>query len=88
MVPIAVTSAQPPSAAAALAEGTTFQTVLNDTRRAIAHRYLSEGHLSVAEIAFLLGYGEPSSFYRAFHAWTGRTPLDARAELGTRWHRP
>ncbi len=54
-------------------EGTTFQTVLNDTRRAIAHRYLSEGHLSVAEIAFLLGYGEPSSFYRAFHAWTGRT---------------
>lgn len=63
-------------------EGTTFQTVLNDTRRSIAHRYLSEGHLSVAEIAFLLGYDEPSSFYRAFHAWTGRTPLDARAELG------
>lgn len=63
-------------------EGTNFQTVLNDTRRSIAHRYLSEGNLSVAEIAFLLGYDEPSSFYRAFHAWTGRTPLAARAELG------
>ena len=34
---------------------------------------------SSAEISFLLGYEDPNSFFRAFHAWTGQTPERARA---------
>ncbi len=60
------------------AEGTRFQVVLNDTRAALARHYLREGHLTITEIAFLLGYDEASSFYRAFHAWKGQTPERVR----------
>jgi AraC-like DNA-binding protein len=30
------------------------------------------------EIGFLIGYEEPSSFFRAFREWTGETPQEAR----------
>ena len=33
---------------------------------------------AVNEIAFFLGYSEPSPFYRAFQQWTGMSPLDYR----------
>ena len=33
----------------------------------------------IAEISFLLGFSEPSAFFRAFKRWTGLTPLEARA---------
>jgi len=59
-------------------EGTGFQPVLRETRGSLAEHYLREGRLEVSEIAFLLGYDEPNSFYRAFHTWTGRTPQAAR----------
>jgi AraC-like DNA-binding protein len=36
------------------------------------------GRLSVVEVAFLLGYESPSSFYRAFKRWTGETPSHFR----------
>jgi AraC-like DNA-binding protein len=58
-------------------ENVTFQCVLNETREALAQHYLAQGRLTVAEIAFLLGYEDPSSFYRAFHSWTGQTPQSA-----------
>ena len=60
-------------------EGTTFQGVLDRTRLALAHHYLDRPDVTVAEVAFLLGYDEPSSFYRAFHRWSGVTPQQARA---------
>jgi AraC-like DNA-binding protein len=56
------------------AEGTTYQQVLDETRTDLARHYLQNTALSVAEIAFLLGFSEPNSFYRAFRAWTGTTP--------------
>lgn len=61
------------------AEGTTFQAVLADTRESLARHYLSQAGLTTSEISFLLGYSEPSSFYRAFHDWTGATPEQVRA---------
>lgn len=58
-------------------EGTAFQALREDVRRELAQRYLADG-LSIAEISFLLGFSEPSAFFRAFKRWTGKTPLESR----------
>jgi AraC-like DNA-binding protein len=68
-------------------EGTSFQAVRDEIRRELADRYLGEG-MSLAEISFLLGFSEPSAFFRAFKRWTGRTPLERRAERGRTDLRP
>ena len=60
------------------AEDTTYQAILNETREALARHYLESSVLPAAEISFLLGYADPNSFYRAFHAWTGTTPETLR----------
>jgi len=59
-------------------EGKSFQNVLDATRSDLSIHYLSNDELSVEEISFLLAYRDPNSFYRAFHAWTGMTPMEAR----------
>ncbi|MDT4844907.1 hypothetical protein FQZ97_788770 [compost metagenome] len=61
-------------------EGSSYQQLLNDTRRHLAERHLQEGRLPIAEIAVLLGYSEPSVFFRAFRQWTGLTPGDYRQQ--------
>ena len=61
-------------------EGSSYQQLLNDTRRQLAERYLQEGRLPAAEIALLLGYSEPSVFFRAFRQWTGLTPGEYRTQ--------
>jgi AraC-like DNA-binding protein len=58
-------------------EGTSFQEVREQVRRDLAQRYLDDG-LAIAEISFLLGFSEPSAFFRAFKRWTGETPLAHR----------
>lgn len=60
-------------------EGTSFQKVLDDLREELARHYLSTSNYSNGQIAFLLGYEEPNSFFRAFRAWTGQTPEHIRA---------
>lgn len=59
-------------------EGKSFQNVLDATRSELSAHYLSNDALSVEEISFLLAYRDPNSFYRAFHGWTGMTPMKAR----------
>ncbi len=59
-------------------EGVTFTEVLDETRIALAKRYLAERDLQVSEIAWLLGYAEVSSFTHAFKRWTGKTPRQFR----------
>lgn len=61
-------------------EGANFKHLLEDTRRAMALNYLQNSEMSVQEIAFLLGFRDPSSFFRAFRAWTGQTPMSLRHE--------
>jgi AraC-like DNA-binding protein len=63
------------------AEGTTFGAVLQETRHGLAMHYLRSTGITSTEIGFLLGFDETSSFYRAFHAWTGSTPEATRREL-------
>jgi AraC-like DNA-binding protein len=59
-------------------EGIRFQDLVDETRRDLAIHHLREGKLAISEIAFLLGYSEPSVFHRAFRRWTGRTPASFR----------
>ncbi|MEM7094244.1 MAG: AraC family transcriptional regulator ligand-binding domain-containing protein [Actinomycetota bacterium] len=62
-------------------QGTSYQRVLDQTREDLARHYLADPALSAPEISFLLGYEETSSFYRAFHNWTGETPERVRATI-------
>jgi AraC-like DNA-binding protein len=55
-------------------DGTSFAALLEETRQRLAAHYLADPSLPVAEIAFLLGYDEPRSFYRAHRSWSGTTP--------------
>ena len=59
-------------------EGQSYQQLLNDTRQQLAERHLAEARLPATEIALLLGYSEPSVFFRAFRQWTGLTPGEYR----------
>jgi AraC-like DNA-binding protein len=61
-----------------VAEGSSYQRILNQTREALARHYLENTVLPAAEISFLLGFDEPNSFYRAFRGWTGATPDSVR----------
>ena len=65
-------------------EGTSFQELLNETRFEMSEFYLIDGGLSVPEISHLLGFQDTSSFFRAFHTWTGMTPGDYRATAPAR----
>jgi len=61
------------------AEGTTFNGLLDESRRTIAFSYLADRKLAAYEVSFLLGYAEPATFFRAFKRWTGQTPQQYRA---------
>ena len=54
--------------------GHSYQQLLDAVRCDLAQRHLREPHLSITDIAFLLGYSEPSVFVRSFRKWMGQTP--------------
>ena len=56
------------------AEKTTFAAVLADLRHDIAVPLLRDGRLAVSEVAFLTGYEDAGSFYRAFRRRMGLSP--------------
>jgi AraC-like DNA-binding protein len=66
------------------AEGTTFAAVVADVRFALARGYLAAGQISLAEIAFLLGFNDQAAFTRAFRRWSGVTPMQWRRRGGNR----
>ncbi|MFO7180134.1 MAG: AraC family transcriptional regulator [Pseudomonadota bacterium] len=47
--------------------------------RSSATEYLADAKLAVSEVAYLIGYSEPSAFHRTFKRWTGMTPKEMRA---------
>ena len=60
-------------------EGTTFNTIQNETRLDLARQFLTDKHDDMTEIAFLLGFSEVSAFSRAFKRWTGVSPSQFRS---------
>lgn len=55
-------------------QGITFQRLLDEARRELAHHYLLHSPRELNETAYLLGYEDANSFFRAFHHWEGTTP--------------
>ena len=63
-------------------EGTSFRTIQDEVRHQLAVALLGDAGVSIAEVAFFLGYSEPAPFHRSFKRWTGTTPqLHRRAML-------
>ncbi|MDB5987164.1 MAG: AraC family transcriptional regulator [Nevskia sp.] len=58
--------------------GTTFSDLLADFRMILARRLLTRTDERLDHIAYVTGFSEPSSFYRAFKRWTGVTPIQYR----------
>src|SRR5262245_29494392 len=58
--------------------GTSFRSIRDELLRQRAKELLSEPRVPIAEVSYLLGYSEPSSFHRAFRRWTGFTPAEWR----------
>lgn len=61
------------------AEGTTFRTLVDEVREALADELLTSAGLTVEETAHRLGYAEPAAFIHAFRRWKGTTPGAWRA---------
>ena len=59
-------------------EGSSFSELLDELRRNLASSLLRKPDLGIHEVAFLLGYSEPSAFYRAFRRWQDTSPSDFR----------
>jgi AraC-like DNA-binding protein len=62
-------------------EGHSFQSVVDTARKDLAQRLLAETDYSLAEVAFLTGFSEQSSFTRAFRRWAGQTPRSYRLSV-------
>lgn len=59
--------------------GTTFRDLVDATRAELARSWVRDARMPLAEVAFMLGFSEPSAFHRAFKRWTSMTPAAFRA---------
>ncbi|MEM7587685.1 MAG: AraC family transcriptional regulator [Acidobacteriota bacterium] len=58
--------------------GHSYQELVDVSRRQLAQRLLRQSDYSLAEVAFMTGFAEQSSFTRAFKRWAGQTPRSYR----------
>lgn len=61
--------------------GYSFDALADEVRAATAQLYLGQPDIAVAEVAYLLGFADQSTFHRAFKRWTGCTPARFRAQV-------
>jgi AraC-like DNA-binding protein len=59
--------------------GATYQSLVDNTRRDMALRYIQDPAKSFTDITFLLGYSQQSVFTRVFRRWTGMSPSEYRS---------
>jgi AraC-like DNA-binding protein len=56
------------------AEGQTFRALLTEARQELGRQLLADRSIEVEEVAYLLGFEDANSFYRAFREWENMTP--------------
>jgi len=61
-----------------LEEDTTYQKIKDECRRQSAINYMNSPELSINDVAGLMGFDEPSAFFRSFKRWTEMTPGEYR----------
>jgi len=61
------------------AQGTSYQEILDTTRKELALAYIEQRRLAITEIAYLLGFTDSANFTRAFRRWTGKSPSEFRS---------
>ena len=61
-------------------EGKPYRQLLDEVRLEFACHHLRYRHISIDELAYLLGYSESSVFRRSFKRWTGRSPSAYRLQ--------
>ena len=61
--------------------GSSFQLIVEETRRELAHHYLKQRAVELNEAAFLLGFEDANSFFRAFQTWEGTSPGEWRTRV-------
>ncbi|MCK0744202.1 AraC-like transcriptional regulator QhpR [Chromohalobacter nigrandesensis] len=59
-------------------DGLSFSQIVDGIRQEMAAHYLRQPHLSISEMALLLGFSEVSAFSRAFRRWHGVSPRQWR----------
>ena len=64
------------------AENTSFQQLLDEARRELARKYLTEDRHSLGQVADKLGFVDQSNFFRACKRWFGLPPGQYRQRLG------
>ncbi len=62
-------------------EGKSYNEVLNEALGIVAKQHLQDMRRTIHEIAYVMGFSEPSTFHRAFKRWTGTTPSAYRDAL-------
>ena len=67
--------------------GTSFRTLVDETRFEIALQMLGDSSYEVRRIADMLGYADASAFTRAFRRWSGTTPALWRTQHVSRQRR-
>ena len=55
-------------------EGGSFRALVQEARKELGRKLLSDPYADVAEVACILGFQDTTSFYRAFRSWEGVTP--------------
>ena len=63
--------------------GYSYSALADEVRAATAKLYLEQPDIAVSEVAYLLGFADPSTFNRAFKRWTGSTPAHSRGGVRT-----
>lgn len=59
-------------------EGASYGNILRDLRQELALQYIRDGSMAMTEIAYMVGFSQPSSLSRALKLWTGQSPTEIR----------